>query len=640
MKSKDILKVFEGQIDKIVLGLIALVSVILLWFFVIGNPYGVSVDGRKYGPGDIDRHIKQKADRVGPEMERPAEPMPYNKTFLADYSKNVQSACSKVASLSIPSAGESDVVIEEERMYVLPAIPLLTDVAIASLRGAAQIPTEDVGPDRPYKSVVSEIGDIDLVSVSAKFNAQTLYNNFQQSFMSTRLKTSWQDAVLAKPVLARLDLQRRTQQSDGSWGSWETVPRAKIDTYKNMLEELPETLNDAEVTVDFWKSQFANAVVQRDIMQPEAYLFTVSRSEWMPPKYLTEALDIMKKGEQTRERQRREDMNRLRNPPTAADARRTAERRTPAQRQQQQQQQRPGGRRGQDDMMMPGGMPVENPAATARAEARKERTLDDVKKDMQKDMLTEKSTIETMREPVLVWAHDDTAAPGKTYQYRIRLGAFNPIAGKDWFQDDQVAYKGQTILWSEFSAPTAEMYIPRRVYAFPMEVIAKAGSSGDVDGVKVEVNKYYLGQWRDFDFEVYPGQIIGFEVEDTDKANTALAAAPMMGGGMDQPKTVDFSTDLMLVDVNPMSIWSKRPIYQVLYCDTEQKIRQMAVGRTNWDDAVRKDYEDIQNAKQQALQQRTPEMMPGMPGMPGMPPGGIPPELMPGGNMPGRGFGE
>ncbi|HOL30553.1 MAG TPA: hypothetical protein PK052_01100 [Anaerohalosphaeraceae bacterium] len=632
MKSKDILRILENQIDKIVLGVIALISLFLLWVYVIGSPYSVEIDRRRLGPGDIDRYIKQKVEQALPAMEQPAVPVVYDKTYLADFDQYVRCAVPQLSTLSVPYPGAGDIVIEEERMYALPQIPPLTDVAVAALRGAAQLPTEEIGPDRPYKQVVCELGDIDLITVSAKLNVQNLYNNFMQSFKGPRLKSSWQDPVLAKPVFAKLELQRRVKQGDGTWGDWETVPRAKIDAYKKLLEELPMTLEQAQLGVGIWRSQFENTNVQFDILQPEAYTFTISRTEWMPPKFLLEAFDILKKEEQAQERKRREEQSRQRTTPNVTDPTRpTPQRRQPVQPQRPQQQQtRPGTARrgGQDELLM--GPGFENPALL-RPEVRKERTITDVKNDMQKEILKEKDNIEIRKDPLLVWAHDDTAVPGKTYQYRIRLGVFNPIAGKDWFQSDQVAFKNQTVLWSSYTDPTPEVYVPKRVYVFPMEVILKADASKAVEGVKVEVDKYYLGQWRDFDFDVYPGQIIGYEVEDVDKKTDPKTAPavmgefmPMMAGELGQPQKVDFTTDLMLVDIIQKALWNKRPVYQMLYYDKEQRMQQIAVGRTNWSVDIRRDYEEIQNAKQQALQQLSPGFM--QPAMPEMMP--IDPLLM------------
>jgi len=622
MKSKDILRILENQIDKIVLGVIALISLFLLWVYVIGSPYSVEIDRRRLGPGDIDRYIKQKVEQALPAMEQPAVPVVYDKTYLADFDQYVRCAVPQLSTLSVPYPGAGDIVIEEERMYALPQIPPLTDVAVAALRGAAQLPTEEIGPDRPYKQVVCELGDIDLITVSAKLNVQNLYNNFMQSFKGPRLKSSWQDPVLAKPVFAKLELQRRVKQGDGTWGDWETVPRAKIDAYKKLLEELPMTLEQAQLGVGIWRSQFENTNVQFDILQPEAYTFTISRTEWMPPKFLLEAFDILKKEEQAQERKRREEQSRQRTTPNVTDPTRpTPQRRQPVQPQRPQQQQtRPGTARrgGQDELLMGPGF-------------EKERTITDVKNDMQKEILKEKDNIEIRKDPLLVWAHDDTAVPGKTYQYRIRLGVFNPIAGKDWFQSDQVAFKNQTVLWSSYTDPTPEVYVPKRVYVFPMEVILKADASKAVEGVKVEVDKYYLGQWRDFDFDVYPGQIIGYEVEDVDKKTDPKTAPavmgefmPMMAGELGQPQKVDFTTDLMLVDIIQKALWNKRPVYQMLYYDKEQRMQQIAVGRTNWSVDIRRDYEEIQNAKQQALQQLSPGFM--QPAMPEMMP--IDPLLM------------
>ena len=46
-----------------------------------------------------------------------------------------------------------------------------------------------------------------------------------------------------------------------------------------------------------------------------------------------------------------------------------------------------------------------------------------------KKMLLRGKDISKLRETITFWAYDDTVEPGASYQYRIRIGVFNPVAG-------------------------------------------------------------------------------------------------------------------------------------------------------------------------------------------------------------------
>ena len=385
----------------------------------------------------------------------------------------------------------------------MPQIPSLSDVSVANLRGAAQIPTEDVTPDQPYSSVPYEIGDIDLVSISARFDVRKLISNFQQSFMGPRLKTSWKDETLASPVFARLELQRRFKQRDGSWGPWVEVSRTKNDQYEDLLEELPLNLEQSQFGVDMWMSQFMNSQVQADILQPEPYLFTISRLDWLAPDYLEEALKILDRQEQQDRREQIEERRERRESATGTrrgDDRRPATGRTPAR--------RPAGREVNPLDRMMG---IEE-MRTQRTATQKERTVDDVKKDFQQEFLGDDPKIESIQDPLLVWVHDDSLDPGKTYQYRIRIGVFNPIAGKNWFVDEQTEYKDQLVLWSDFTEPTNEIEIPQRVYMFPMDVIAGTDAATGEEGIRVQVAKFYQDNGAISILIFIPGSLLGMKL--------------------------------------------------------------------------------------------------------------------------------
>ncbi|MBC8379494.1 MAG: hypothetical protein H8E62_09990 [Planctomycetes bacterium] len=609
-KKKNILLILESQVDKIVLGVIVLVSLVLLWMYVIGNPYGqkIRLGGSEVSvsPGNVDEKIRNQSQRLLEELEQPSqmeEYRIYDKTYATDYKRQFQCAVLDLpANLAVPYPGVGDVLIEEERLYTIPPIPPLEDIQTAILRGAAQVPVEEVTPGNPYDMVEIQVADIDLVTVSARFDFQKLYYNYQLSFNGPGLKSSWKDARLAKPVFARIELQRRAVEKDGSPGPWTVVPRTKVDSYKKLLEQLPMTSEQMQFGVNVWMSQYETQAVQFDILQPEPYLFSISRSEWMPPEYLIESLEILKKEADQLKRKLSEERKAAREVEQRGGDRMG---RSPGR--PQPPTARP--RLGQETT-------TEQAARTRKTE--RERTITDVQRDIQKDTLKAGSRLDSNREPLLVWAHDDTAQPGQTYEYRIRLGVFNPIMGKDWFRKEQAGFKNQLVLWSDYLEVPDLVEVPRMQHIFPMETLAKK------DGIKVEIAKYYMGQWKMQEFDVYPGQVMGYLAEDDQSVD------PQDRPVTDEstPTMIDFTSGMTLVDLIKEITWNKRlkrsDYYAMLYFDGEA-LNQVAVGKSNWPSDYSKAYRAVQEEMDSEASRIEGDfnMPPGIrPGIrPGMPPG-------------------
>ena len=107
---------------------------------------------------------------------------------------------------------------------------------------------------------------------------------------------------------------------------------------------------------------------------------------------------------------------------------------------------------------------------------RQQRTTADVIADNTKIIIDQRTSLETLQS-LIFWAHDDTIEPGNTYEYRIRLGVFNPIAGRNWCAPQDRQYENQVILWSEFAQAPEPVVIPPMVYFFPTE-LARSNESG------------------------------------------------------------------------------------------------------------------------------------------------------------------
>ncbi len=625
---KNILVMLENQIDKIILAVIVIISLAVLWLFVLSNPYSAKVGSKDYSPGSIDKKIKDNADTMLVDLEESSQIIPENYDFLDKFQTQLRCPIDTVAGdLVVQFPGVGDTIIEEDRLYDMPVVPALYDVQKAPLRGTARVPVDEVGPGNPYKNAESNLTDIDQITISGRFDVKSLLNNFQLSFNGPGLKSTWKDPKLATPVFAKMDLQRRVQQDNGTWSDWQEVPRTKIDMYQKLLSDLPMSPDEMQFGINVWMSQYQDEAVQLDILQPEPYQFQISDSDWMPPPYLIEANDLLEKQKEEEKRKLRDERQKK-----AQEARRSAARRPGGRDRRPTRERQPMRERQQDprrDLMDADRMMFDRGVGGTgvRAGREKERTLQMIQKDMQTDMLKAVKQLKSSRDPVLVWAHDDTTVPGETYQYRIRLGVFNPIMGKNWFRQSQAALKDQTVLWSSYSEPTEPIEVPKMLHVFPMETLEAKTADRIIEGVSVEVAKYYMGRWQSYDFDVYPGQVIGDVVakEDMQKADRRRGMVDredmMMRGGDDGSGDVDFTTPLVMVDVLKEFSWGRRiskrgTYYQMAYYDAVE-MTQLPVGKSNWPKDVKKDYDTVQAAMEEKTTMRPGMEDRGMP-MPGM----------------------
>lgn len=637
----------ERHLDKIVLGLISLVSIGLLWLFIFRNPFGPVIDGRKESPASAQAKLVQKAKRLQERIEGRSDtaviaPPDYVSSFERLLNCSVPSLSLNVFPLT-PGIGRQP--IESDREYAVPEIPPLEDVQMAFIRSAAYVPMEEVSPELPYEMVPTQIGDVDLVTISARLDVRRIVQQFQSAFMGLGVRAAHKDSVLATPVAARLEIQRREQLEDGSWGAWGRVPMPQTVAYRKIFEQLPERAEDLPAGgVQIQIEQYKDRIKQAALLQQRAYDFATSRYQyWMPPSYLEEVQKLI---QQQRDEARR------------------------AQQIQQETAAPVGGRR-----TAPPTQPARRPRGAVRPSAEPEtlpemgigerptrpgvrqRTVEDIYRDYQKELLVDDWWKRT--EPLLIWAHDDTAKPGKTYQYRMRIGFFNPIAGKDWFKPNQQEFKNQVVLWSPFAETLARKNepllaaIPKKLHIFPMDI-----SKTDPTAVQVQVSKFYLGRWRSEKFEVLPGQVIGSTVEA--RRTPAVGAEGMAAGlgierGMPMPAeggrldsalsgTIDFTTPCVYLDQTAEIDWfgtaalRRREFSGMLYTQDAETIEKLPIRQPNWPQELRKTYREIQEAEREAENEifigRTPPPQ-GLMQTPGGfgEPAGAPGMMVPGGFM-------
>jgi hypothetical protein len=206
--------------------------------------------------------------------------------------------------------------------------------------------------------------------------------------------------------------------------------------------------------------------------------------------------------------------------------------------------------------------------------------MDEVYDEYDKILITLDTDFAKMSEPLLFWAYDDTVEPLKTYQYRIRLGLLNQVAGKK---------ANDLILWSEFSDTTDTVEIPGMMYFFAKSVKEAAKT------INVTVCKYILGYWYSENFPVEQGETIGNIVEtETDEESrsrsriTEETTTKTADDEFVDPETIDYNTGAVMVDVVAVNDWEGRDTldprnyYEMLYSFDGINIEHMPITSKYW----------------------------------------------------------
>jgi hypothetical protein len=662
MKSKKGISI-EQHIDKIVMGISALVGLWLLWAFVLSNPYGPELKpGRgKVPPGRIDSEIEQSAGRLQAKLNDPPVPVEMSGQEADAYRKKFADPLQSVPFFFIPLPGSGVDMKEDRRAYRLPEIPEVTGLAADVIRTVVYRPLDEVDRDFPYAQVQTELGDMDLVTVQGSVDIPKLLAAFRASFAHPRLRADWIDEKLAAPVFAAVGLERRAQNPDGSWSEWGRVGPTKINAYKKVMQ-IPDTTNELDLSLSVKIGQLQPLEIQKAMLQPTPYDIASPKERWLAPSYHLEYRKLRTREEdlvlrEERERKQQEmkaaqDQQKTGRTTTDPSRTRVAPQRQPTRQPNRDERQttNPGNRRTGNTRMTPeeeayqmGG----DPSRVTPGPRKPERTSEDVVRDFDKKRLMDRVDWSKLTEPTMFWVHDDSLPGPGIYQYRIRFGVFNPIAGKDWVADDQKDLKEKVILWSPYSEATGPIRIEPMYYFFPQKYLAEQ------DQLEVKVAKFHLGQWRSEPFQVRRGEMIGSVVEVKNKAleDPTLSMRGMgrelMGGmGTDPlnslPQTIDFSTGAVMVDIATAVQWgggmlARQEYPELLYSVGGSELDHLALGEAYWQPELREKYNQIKKAEADpplqfvARGQNTQGSRPPTPpsrdrmGFPGMGPGGMAP---------------
>jgi hypothetical protein len=579
--------------DKAVLAIAAIAALWVLFSFIIGSPT-IEYAGQKLSPGRIDKAVNEKASNLQKGlMKEPVDSNTYQPKKPA-YTALINDSIKGVKTdILFPKAPYSKgTTVTANRIYQLPGIENISTPILASARMAAFVPTEELGGDLTYENINTKLADVDLVTIESSIDAKKLYDSFRTSFAGKNMPEEWRIEQYAKPVFAVVELQRRTEQPDGAWSQWAAVPRTKVCHLKKALE-LPKKADEYEIQIAM--VQFAKTEIMKEILQPSVYDNAIPAEPWLCPTLYNEREKRFEKEAAERKKQELEAERASRLSERAAQ---TATRPSTATRSTM-----PGTGMAPDRREMPGTaptrtQPVRQPV-TSRPPVNRTSVTDQAEpaaSELQlfkELMLTENSKPGEM-EKLTFWAHDDTTKPGEKYQYRIRIGVFNPIAGTNWLNEEQKDLQDKTVLYSNFSEPTETVEIPQRLRFFATG-IREVEKGYTVDRtVEVKVARYTLGNWVIKTFNLKNGEQIGTVV---DAAETRLADAGI------EIDTIDFFTGAIMVDVRRVTEWvgarvlRQRDFYELIYSQNGNTIQTMPIRERFWSDEITKSYKEITQAE-------------------------------------------
>jgi hypothetical protein len=590
--------IVELFIDKAILAVAGLISVVVLFVFVISTTK-IEYKNNWYGPAEIDKEINRNALKLREKLQKDPNTANRYKSQKSQFLSQLEDPIKQIdIVIQYPLAGyASGPQTDIHRIYHIPSMPPIEKPTAAVAKMAAFVPTEDLSPTVTYQTVEIKLEDMDLVTVESSIDAKQLYADFQEAFAGKGVREAWRNAQYAKPVFAKVELQRKTQQSDGSWSDWAEVPRTKICYLKKSLQ-VPNKANEYEMEISL--VQFAKDEFRTEILQPPVYYNAIPGAPWISPSFYNERQkEITKQQDEIRrlqiEAEKAKKLQDRANQPSrptttrpparsgdttgeggGAPSRAPVTPRTPTPRQPAPPRTNP-----------PGGTTRNAPTAPAEQaqSASEESKFNAIR-------LTPNTNLGDL-DKLVFWAHDDTTEPGEKYQYRIRIGVFNPIAGKKWFTEDQNDLRDQIVLWSKFADVNDVVEIPQRLYFFASD-IREIEKGGNVDKtVEVMVARYMLGNWLSHTFNVKSGEEIGKVVEATD---------PRLEQAGINIDTIDFSTGAVMIDARKITEWigsgSLRPreYYEFLYSRDGKTIEKTAIRERFWSAKVAKIYKEISDA--------------------------------------------
>ena len=582
---------WEQHIEKIVLALTVVVLLAVFAMLVLGtNSITAEIDGRQYGPTEVDEVLVEKAQelsrKLGPNAEVDVSAFEAIKSGgLSDFQERLGSSVgpagmppriSPALAMSLMPEGVGSI----DKWYYEPRIPapVIRDrisQAIDTIDPAemARVPelSSMLGGDSDV-AWTTPVATLDLAAIRAELASSSMGSTPPREVIPQK----WFNE---RPYILDVVFERQVQGRDGTWGEPEVVDSLPggdgLRAY--LLEQKANNTVDASLKESVWLG-LNDRVKQMEILQPAFYATLNSSSALIlePEEEFEDAESgdgLVDDEDAAKRRQERELRRRIK------DRRNSAGRLLAKiedlggpleENDADRDDKKPGGSgsrggSGRGDFEDTsgggaGGAGFGNSGAgrksggsmSSQADRQKRISMTKRLRSMEADIerlerqlasLNPEAVIQdeetqlmvqvpdiVEEEEILVWAHDIGVVPGSTYRYRCRILLYNPFFAKGRsLLEEQRPLQESFEIASAASGWSKPITVAPPVEFFFIRANDDKGSMG-LGEVRVELFRYEDGARRSQQFTLQPGERIGRAVN--------------IDG-----ETVDFETDWYLVDV-------------------------------------------------------------------------------------------
>jgi hypothetical protein len=532
--AKKSIGIVELHIEKVVLGAALLFLLAVMFMYLVSTPNSATFDEKALGPGQLDPEVRQRAEELALKL-RSTNQDPNDRPLAPDWMKQVEGfdrgpiKSNELASTMVPVVPWGLPVPKFEQEPGAQPIPSGGRIELASVespnqpkvrferrRGRlASEPNAVRSPQgaRPGAEKAAAEEDKDLREED--INLVIIETQFNQAGQKELLQTAYRDPN-ADVTYAAVEVQRRLVAGDRV-ENWED-----IEPYADSPRPIPPKLEligegvlsaKSRKAFDDYFDQLHNANVQVSILvpHPPAPLEEAKgrpREEAKPREPLTprprRSLPIRPGGARAPEyapgEQRRTEAGEKAKPlhfDTVDQANKFIKETLPkAQKALDDEKLEEAAELAQKVLdaqkLQPGSATVsqENQAKKILAKAKGERG---------------ETTPAPRDERIIpIRQFDLTGEPGRTYQYRVRVGILNELCMVPRrLKDPNQAT--QAVIYSNWSEPSEPVTVQEDMFFY----LAGEETGGQPHGARVDVFKWYLGRWILATFKVLPGEEIG-----------------------------------------------------------------------------------------------------------------------------------
>lgn len=281
---------FQKNIEKLVLGVSALLLLVAAYWFLMSNPFPVEVGGRAIGPTEIKDRVQTRVNDLDKKLDSPDSALPdrpipaYSEAFVKDMAQK-PTTMTELMPLAQAGLGTELGLGNEGELPTLslPRPPIAEN--ILTRKGHAVL--GDNIPTRQLQDLIRLVGnnepkDFTYVSVAATFDMDEWIERLQSGDKDSRIPPRWWNSMIG---ISGVMLQRQElDEATGEWGN-----EVFVDPIPGQLAFKPSN------TFQATNQQSKEAIVmvrakQESIARPD---FPQTRGNilWSPPNEDAQELD-------------------------------------------------------------------------------------------------------------------------------------------------------------------------------------------------------------------------------------------------------------------------------------------------------------------------------------------------------------